>query len=513
MSDYFDFASDSGNRLVEGSRARAVKVNAIFDLISSGFDKFPDETTLNAYWAAISGLTAGSGVAVSLNDATIGYLNGKLVAGEAIDLTENNDGGAETLTVSCEDASATNKGVVELATNAETVTGTDTARAITPANLTARLAAPGQIGETTPNTIKLSSLGLKLVDLGGDNVLTIRVNEDLGSDRILNIVVGDGTRTFTLNENLTIGDGYNVTITAEDSAGSIVLDNCGFEVEDATNSGNIVKLINANDDTDKTISLSENLTIGAGANVTITAEDAAGAIVLDNCGLEIEDTANAGNIIKLINANDDTDKSITLNENLTIGAGANVSIIAEDAAGAIVLDNCGFEVEDVTNSGNIVKLINTGSDTDKTIALAGNINTANDIFPAATVMLFGQNAAPTGWTRKTDWTDTSMLCYAASGDCAAGGAVSPYAAHTHIGPSHNHQWYQHNSGTNDESYNSSGTEITLTSGDTTDMKIYAAHTVTAKGLNVDCYTSNAGTGATGANTAPYYQEVIAATKD
>jgi len=51
------------------------------------------------------------------------------------------------------DSSATVKGKVELATDAETVTGTDTARAVTPANLTAKMAAPGAIGGTTPSTI------------------------------------------------------------------------------------------------------------------------------------------------------------------------------------------------------------------------------------------------------------------------------------------------------------------------------------------------------------------------
>jgi hypothetical protein len=42
------------------------------------------------------------------------------------------------------------KGVVELATDAETVTGASTSVTTTPANITARLAAPGAIGGTTP---------------------------------------------------------------------------------------------------------------------------------------------------------------------------------------------------------------------------------------------------------------------------------------------------------------------------------------------------------------------------
>ncbi|MBU0964723.1 hypothetical protein KKC06_06815, partial [Patescibacteria group bacterium] len=53
-----------------------------------------------------------------------------LTAGEGIDLT---DGGANsTITIDGEDASDTNKGIVELATAAETTTGTDAGRAVTP---------------------------------------------------------------------------------------------------------------------------------------------------------------------------------------------------------------------------------------------------------------------------------------------------------------------------------------------------------------------------------------------
>jgi len=48
---------------------------------------------------------------VSANDTTPGYLNGKLVAGEGIDLTKGNDAGDETLTVSAEDATSANKGI------------------------------------------------------------------------------------------------------------------------------------------------------------------------------------------------------------------------------------------------------------------------------------------------------------------------------------------------------------------------------------------------------------------
>ena len=99
------------------------------------------DTRLDGVDDSIAALTVGTGCPVSANDTTPGYLNGKLTAGEGIDLTEGSDGGDETLAISAEDASVTNKGIVELATSAETITGTDTARAITASGLTEALRA------------------------------------------------------------------------------------------------------------------------------------------------------------------------------------------------------------------------------------------------------------------------------------------------------------------------------------------------------------------------------------
>uniref|UniRef100_A0A6H1ZUF4 Putative tail protein n=1 Tax=viral metagenome TaxID=1070528 RepID=A0A6H1ZUF4_9ZZZZ len=54
---------------------------------------------LTELFATTGALVAGSGVKVSSNDSTIGYLNGKLVAGVGVTLTEGVDGGDETLTL------------------------------------------------------------------------------------------------------------------------------------------------------------------------------------------------------------------------------------------------------------------------------------------------------------------------------------------------------------------------------------------------------------------------------
>lgn len=55
-------------------------------------------------------------------------------------------------------ASTTASGIVELATDAEAVTGTDNTRPIVPSSLSARLAAPGAIGGTTPGPGSFTSL-------------------------------------------------------------------------------------------------------------------------------------------------------------------------------------------------------------------------------------------------------------------------------------------------------------------------------------------------------------------
>ena len=58
------------------------------------------------------------------------------MTGEGIDVTVNNlSATVKQVTYSAEDASDSNKGIVELATTGEADTGTDTARAVTPAGL------------------------------------------------------------------------------------------------------------------------------------------------------------------------------------------------------------------------------------------------------------------------------------------------------------------------------------------------------------------------------------------
>jgi len=84
-------------------------------------DNFDD---LYAITLAISG---ANGSLISANDTTPGFLNGKLVAGTDISLTEGNDGGDETLTVALDFSDAEVKTAYE--NNADTNAFTDAASA------------------------------------------------------------------------------------------------------------------------------------------------------------------------------------------------------------------------------------------------------------------------------------------------------------------------------------------------------------------------------------------------
>jgi hypothetical protein len=103
-------------------------------------------------------------------------------------------------------ASETATGVAELATDAETVTGTDTGRAVTPANLTAKMAAPGAIGETAPSSGKFTTMTLseRSADPAdpAEGHAVVWMSDGTGSgddgDILFKITAGAVTKTATL---------------------------------------------------------------------------------------------------------------------------------------------------------------------------------------------------------------------------------------------------------------------------------------------------------------------------
>jgi hypothetical protein len=133
-----------------------------------------------------------------------------LTAGEGIDITN----GSGTITILGEDASATNKGIVELATTAETTTGTDTGRAIPVSALPLQIqdsvynyAADGEASDTyvittgqlfhfKANTANTGACTLNVNGLGAKAIKTKHdqdpANNDIEAGQIVTVIY-DGT--------------------------------------------------------------------------------------------------------------------------------------------------------------------------------------------------------------------------------------------------------------------------------------------------------------------------------
>jgi len=72
---------------------------------------------------------------------------------------------------------------------------------------------------------------LKLYDTDFSHSLTVKWNEDDDTNRILNLLMAGGNRSFTLNENLTVGDGTDITLTGVTQANTLTL-NESFTIGD-----------------------------------------------------------------------------------------------------------------------------------------------------------------------------------------------------------------------------------------------------------------------------------------
>ena len=100
---------------------------------------------------SIDGVAPTNGQILIGNTANSDMQLATITAGEAISITN----AAGSITLAAEDATETNKGVVELATTAEALAGTDTARAVTPAGLAAR-SWVGSIGDGATTSIQIT---------------------------------------------------------------------------------------------------------------------------------------------------------------------------------------------------------------------------------------------------------------------------------------------------------------------------------------------------------------------
>lgn len=201
------------------------------------------------------------------------------------------------------------------------------------------------------------------------------------------------------------------------------------------------------------------------------------------------------------------------------------------------------QAADLTQEAGLIKIWNNAGALK--FVLPGGSARFLDAVPTGAIMLFGGASAPTGWTKKTDWTDNSMLVYT-TGTPASGGSASPTSftptasnesAHTHTGPSHQHTLSAHahiapshfhavygSTGaapTDTHAASGSGTaESTVAHTHSINLNSAAGGYDWTSAPNADI-TGAGGTGATGAGSAhthtiaavtPVYQQVIAATR-
>jgi len=115
-------------------------------------------------------------------------------------------------------SSASTAGVVELATDAETITGTDTARAVTAANVTAVLQAPGKYTGRTKGSDLSSASPLVIGTTGDMHDVTGTTNFSVmtvGANRLF-VLQFDGVLTVTHGSDIVLPGGANLTTAAGD---------------------------------------------------------------------------------------------------------------------------------------------------------------------------------------------------------------------------------------------------------------------------------------------------------
>ena len=126
---------------------------------------------------------------VSANDTTAGFLNGKLISGAGITLTENNDGGNETLSI------------INSAPNVDQ-------------NLFNTISVAGQndiIADTTTDTLTVvAGAGISITTDETTDTLTITSTVGVGSDELVKVSANDTTAGY-LNGKLVAGTGITLT--------------------------------------------------------------------------------------------------------------------------------------------------------------------------------------------------------------------------------------------------------------------------------------------------------------
>ncbi len=216
-----------------------------------------------------------------------------------------------------------------------------------------------------------------LYDTDLSNYLQLKWNEDDTADRVLNILVQGADRTLTLYENLTVGDGYDLTITADNAASAIVMDNANLEVEN-TNATQRNFLITSSKAGNTTLTFEEDFTVADG---------------------------NAGSILYSA-----ASKTLTVEDNVTVGLDVNA---LEGLSGTGLVARTGanaYSERTITGTANEVEVSNgDGVSGNPTIGLpddvvigdslyvGGNTRFASELYIPNNTSFNARNAANSAW--------------------------------------------------------------------------------------------------------------------
>ena len=212
------------------------------DIVFKGVDNSSTITALTLDMSEAGAATFGGGIA---NAGTIaaGTWNGSSIsttytdakvtsvsAGDGIDV----DTTTGAVTVTAETATTTNPGVVELATTAETTTGTDTARAVTPDGL-----KDGYQGSTNVTTLGTIGTGT----WNGTAIASAYLDSDTA--HLSGTQTFSGTKTFSSTTKFNSANNQISIVDSDDSQDFRVQVNGGsFSVRDHTNSQTIFQIDN-----------------------------------------------------------------------------------------------------------------------------------------------------------------------------------------------------------------------------------------------------------------------------
>jgi len=133
-----------------------------------------------------------------------------------------------------------------------------------------------------------------------------------------------------------VSGAFNVTLTAEDADSTITLDNVLLEFEASNATQRTWKFTSAKAG-NITVTLEEDFTLSDGYALTMLVEDAAGSITLDNAILEIENTDGTQRTFKFTSSKAGN-TTITLNENFTVSDGTDVTLTSAGQANTLTLN-------------------------------------------------------------------------------------------------------------------------------------------------------------------------------